>query len=229
VKLSRLMAVMAAVSLCLSLYGSMIYAQGVPARQSVAAQAGAAPNIALLDVSYIFKNHPRFKAMMEEMKSDVERAEADVNRDRDNLRKLVEQLDSFRKGTPDYKNMEEDIARKEAELTVRVNLQRKEFLSREAKIYFTVYQEIEQEVNYYCANKGVDMVLRFNGDPADVNKPDSVLSYINKPVVWYDKNRDITYPILESLTKRSGVPATANRANTQNPRPNGSNPFQMQK
>ena len=47
------------------------------------------------------------------------------------------------------------------------------------------------------------MVLRFNGDPVDVDKPDSVLSYINKPVVWYDKSRDITPIILDSLVKRS--------------------------
>ena len=56
------------------------------------------PNIALLDVSYIFKNHPRFKAMMEEMKADVERAESDVNKERDTLRKLVEQTGRFPQG-----------------------------------------------------------------------------------------------------------------------------------
>jgi len=224
VKLYHLMAVTAAGFLSLSLIGSQVFAQGVPARQSAAPQAGSTPNIALLDVSYIFKNHPRFKAMMEEMKADVDRAESDVNRERDSLRKLVEQLDNFRKGTPDYKAMEEEIARKEADLTVKVQLQRKDFLSREAKIYHTVYQEIEQEVDYYCANKGIDMVLRFNGDPVDVNKPDSVLSYINKPVVWYDKNRDITPIILDSLVKRGGVPAAGNRMGNQPARPGS--PFQ---
>ena len=46
--------------------------------------------------------------------------------------------------------MEEEIARREADLSVKVQLQRKEFLMREAKIYNTIYQEIEQEVDYYC-------------------------------------------------------------------------------
>ncbi len=32
---------------------------------------------------------------------------------------------------------------------------------------------------------GIDMVLRFNSEPVDVDKPDSVLQFINKPVVWY--------------------------------------------
>jgi Skp family chaperone for outer membrane proteins len=226
VKISRLMAVTAVWLLLLCLIGSQAFAQGGLPRQPVAAQAGPAPNIALLDVSYIFKNHPRFKSMMDEMKSDVDRAESDVNKERDTLRKLVEQLEGFRKGTPDYKAMEEEIAKREADLSVRVNLQRKDFLMREAKIYHTVYQEIAQEVDYYCSNKGIDSVLRFNGDPVDVDKPDSVLSFINKPVVYYDKGRDITKPILDALVMRSGAPAGGNRMGAQPVRPGAGNPFQ---
>ncbi len=227
-KFFRIMAAMAAGFLSLSLIGSQAFAQPGPIRQPVTTPPGAGPNVALLDVSYIFKNHPRFKDMMNDMKADVERAEADVNRERDTIRKLAEKLDDFRKGSPDYKAMEEEIARKEADLSVKVQLQRKQFLEREAKNYLTVYQEIEQEVNYYCQNKNIDMVLRFNGDPADANKPDSVLSYINKPVVWYQKDRDITPIILDSLQKRSGMPAGGNRMGPTAVRP-GTNPFQQPK
>ncbi|MGD0383218.1 MAG: OmpH family outer membrane protein [Thermoguttaceae bacterium] len=225
-KLTRLMAVTAACLLLLCLISSQVFSQGgVPLRQPVAPQAGAGTNIALLDVSYIFKNLPRFKSMMDEMKADVDGAESNVNKERETIRKLVEQLDTFRKGSPDYNAMEKDIAEREANLTVKVQLQRKEFLAREAKIYFTVYKEIEQEVDYYCSNKGIDIVLRFNGDQADVDKPDSVLSFINKPVVYYDKGRDITKPILDTLIMRSGAPAGGgNRIGT---RPTGAtNPFQ---
>jgi Skp family chaperone for outer membrane proteins len=185
-------------------------------RQPVAAQAGGGTNIALLDVSYIFKNHPRFKSMMDEMKADVEGAEASVNKERDTVRKLIEQLDTYHKGSPDYNAMEKEIAEREANLTVKVQLQRKQFLAQEAKIYFTVYKEVEQEVDYYCSSKNIDLVLRFNGDPVDVDKPDSVLSFINKPVVYYDKSRDITPIILDSLVKRSGAPAAGgNRIGTR--------------
>jgi Skp family chaperone for outer membrane proteins len=228
VKIARLLAVTAVCFVSFSLIGSQASAQVVGNRQPVAMQPAAAPNIALLDVSYIFKNHPKFKNMMDEMKSDVENAEANVNRERETLRKLVEQIDGFRKGTPDYKSMEEEIARREADLSVKVQLQRKEFLLREAKIYHTVYQEISQEVDYYCANKGIDMVLRFNGDPVDENKPDSVLSNINKPVVYYNKNHDITPIILDSLVKRGGGAAPGNQNQMTRPpvRPGANTPFQ---
>jgi Skp family chaperone for outer membrane proteins len=216
------MALTAVCFFVLSLYGLKVSAQGVPVRQPVGAQPGAAPNVALLDVSYIFKKHPRFKSMMEEMKTDVERAESDVNREKNTLRDLVGKLESFRKGSDDYKAMEEEIAKREADLTVRVQLQRKDFLQREAKIYHSIYQEIAQEVDYYCKSNGIDMVLRFNGDPVDVDKPDSVLSFINKPVVWYDPNRDITPIILENLIKRGGTQVQGTRMGN----PPSKNPFQ---
>jgi Skp family chaperone for outer membrane proteins len=224
VKPIRIMAVTAACFLLFCLVSAEVFSQGgAPLRQPVAPQSGAGTNIALLDVSFIFKNHPRFKSMMDEMKAEVDAAEASVNKERETLRKLVEQLDTFRKGSPDYNAMEKEIAEREANLTVKVQLQRKQFLGREAKIYFTVYQEIEQEVAYYCSNKGIDLVLRFNGDPADAEKPDSVLSFINKPVVFYDKNRDITKPILDTLIMRSS-PANGIRTGA---RPTGAtSPFQ---
>jgi Skp family chaperone for outer membrane proteins len=210
------MAVAAACLLLCGLLSSQLFSQGgVPMRQPMAPQGGSSANIALLDVSYIFKNHPRFKTMMDEMKADVDGAESSVTKERDTVRKLIEQLDTYRKGSPDYNAMEKEIAEREANLTVKVQLQRKQFLAQEAKIYFTVYKEIEQEVDYYCQNKGIDIVLRFNGDPVDVDKPDSVLSFINKPVVYYDKGRDITPIILDSLIKRSGAPTNGTRVGTR--------------
>jgi Skp family chaperone for outer membrane proteins len=202
VKKSHRWAVLAAVVLSLSYLISLAVAQG-PARSA------AGPTIALLDVSYIFKNHARFKGMMEDMKADVERAEAHVKSERETINKLVERLQEFRKGTPDYKQMEEDLAKRQADLAVRVNLQKGDFLQREAKIYHNVYQEIWQAADYYTKQNGIDMVLRFNGDPVDVERPDSVLTWINKPVVCYQKQLDITPAILQELNRTAVNPGPA--------------------
>lgn len=180
------------------------------AQQGPVAPAARAPHgppvIALLDVSYIFKMHTRFKAMMNEMKGDVERAESTMKKERDQIMAMAERLKELRQGTPDYKTLEEDITKRQADLSVRVSLQKKEFLQREAKIYYTVYQEIAQETDYYAKQYGIDMVLRFNGDQVDVEKPDDVLRDINKPVVWYAKDRDITPVILDALNRRYAGP-----------------------
>jgi Skp family chaperone for outer membrane proteins len=190
---------------------SLCYMISLAVAQAPARPAGG-PNIALLDVSYIFKNHARFKLAMEEMKADVERAEAQVKGERETIGKLAERLNEFRKGTQDYQQMEEDLAKRQANLQVQVTLQKNQFLQQEAKIYHNVYQELWQVTDYYCKQNGVDMVLRFNGDPVDVDRPDSVLTFINKPVVWYQKSMDITPSILQELNKSAPAPSAANRA-----------------
>ena len=193
-KKSRRWAVLAAAVLSLGYLFSLAVAQG-PVRPA------AGPSIGLLDVSYVFKNHVRFKGRMEEMKGDVERAEAQVKRDRDAINKLAERLQEFRKGTPDYKQLEEELAKRQADLSVAVQLHKNEFLQREAKIYHDVYQEIWQATDYYSNKNGIDMVLRFNGDLPDVDKPETILAWINKPVVYYQKQLDITPAILQELNR----------------------------
>ena len=194
---------LAMVVLSLGSWVSLAVAQQPPVRPA------GGPNIALLDVNFIFKNHARFKGMMEDMKADVERAEARVKADRETITKLAERLQELRKGTQDYQQLEEEFAKRQADLQVKVQMTKNQFLQQEAKIYHSVYQEIWQATDYYTKQNGIDIVLRFNGDPVDVDRPDSVLAFINKPVVWYQKNLDITPAILQELNRTSINPAAA--------------------
>ena len=108
-KKSHCWAVLAAV-LSLSYFSALAVAQG-PAAQPV-----AGPRLALLDVSRIFKSHQRFKGMMDDMKADVERAEAQVKSERETITKLAERLQEFNKGTTDYNDMEKELAKRQADL-----------------------------------------------------------------------------------------------------------------
>jgi Skp family chaperone for outer membrane proteins len=210
VKKSPRWAVTAAVVLSLSYLSCLAQAQGPVGVPS--GQATGAARLALLDVGRIFKNHARFKGMMEAMKADVERAEKQVKTERDEINKLGEKLHEFHNGTIEYKQLEEELAKRQADLAVKVQLQKNEFLQREAKIYHNVYQEILQVTDYFAKQNRIDMVLRFNGEEVDVERPDSVLSFINKPVVWYDRGLDITNDILQNLNRGAVNPGPANNA-----------------
>ncbi len=190
-------------------------AQQQPAAPSQGLQPGPA-NIAVIDIAAIYKAHTRFTQMMNEIKADMEAADAAVKKERDTLKGMVDSLEQFRSGTPDYKRLEEEIARRQADMATRVQLQKKEFLLREARVHYTVYQEIMQEVDYFAASHGIAMVFRFNSEPVDVEKPDDVLRHINKPIVWVPQGCNITPYILERLNRaqlnnaqqpmRQGVP-----------------------
>jgi hypothetical protein len=49
--------------------------------------------------------------------------------------------------------------------------------------------------------RGIDMVLRFNGSPVDPEQINSVREFINRPVISYRSDLDITKPILEDLNR----------------------------
>jgi Skp family chaperone for outer membrane proteins len=196
VKKTAFLAAMAAVVLAGTLMSRPAPAQA-PARAPQ-----ARPQIYLLDVSAVFKQHRRMQAMMEDMKKDVERAEQAVKAERDKIRQLAERLKEFRSGTPDYRALEEDLTKAQADLSVRVQLQKKEFLQREAKIFYSVYQEVQQELNYLASQTGVMMVLRTTSEQPDVENPQEVLAYLNRDVIWNTPQVDITSHIIKRLNDR---------------------------
>ncbi len=186
-------------------------AQAQPAFQG-AGQALPGTRIALLDVNRILQSHARLKAAMEGLKQDVAVAEAEVKAKRDAINKLGATLQELNKGSPDYKAREEDLTRQQTEFNVQVKRQQEDFIQRRTRIYNDAYQEVLARTDYFCRQAGIDMVLQFNGEKVDPNDPNSVLRFINRPVVWSLPDLDITQRILDDLN-RSSVPATTNRNN----------------
>jgi Skp family chaperone for outer membrane proteins len=184
---------------CVAALVAILAANSAVAQKS-AAPAGPSGGTAVVDISYIFKYHGRFKQGMEGLKSSVEAAEAEFKKEKKAIEADMEKVQQFKPGSAEYKRGEEDIARKQSEFQVKVSLKKKELAERESKIYFNVYQEVSDEVKYYADKNGISLVLRFNGDPVDVNNRESVLREINKPIV-YQKGIDITPIILDALNR----------------------------
>ncbi len=74
----------------------------------------------------------------------------------------------------------------------QIALKRKEFMQKEARLYFNAYHEISDEVNYFCQQNGIALVLNFNGDSIHEENPDDVARGITNKVVYYNKSLDIT-------------------------------------
>ncbi len=195
------------------LLAGALFVSATPARAQAPAQSRPVGGIALLDVNDVFKDHPRFKAAMNDLEMKVKMAEQEVKQEKETIKGLGERLKDFHSGSPDYKQIEEELATRQSKLSVTVGLHRKEFLQQEAKIYHTIYQEIEQEVQYVAASNGIAVVLRYSGAPVDPEKPDDILRDINKSVVWYQPGLDITPIIKQRLAARGGTqPSPAGNA-----------------
>jgi len=186
----------------LSLALALVWAGTSPA----IAQRSTGPQVAIIDMGYVFKHHERFIALSDDMKRDIEQAEADLKVKKDSLRKLGQQLDGLTKGTDDFRQLEEDLAKQSADLQLKVSMQKKDFVEREARNHFDVYQEIVDRVKYHAEKSGITLVLRFNGDPIDSTSPDEILRGLNSLVVYNHPTIDITPVVLDDLNKAAPNP-----------------------
>ena len=167
---------------------------------SAHAQQSGAGNVAVIDISRIFKEHQRFRASLEDMKKDVEAAEAGMRKNAEDIKKMVGDLKSgpYAAGSPQYKKQEELIATKQAQMQLEMSLQKKEFMEREAKIYYQVYTEIEKEVAQFAQRYGIDLVLRYNKIEMSPENRQEILAGVNRAVVYQNKI-DITDDILRRI------------------------------
>ncbi len=167
--------------------------------------------VAVVDVSYIFKNHNGFNAAMESMKKQVEQYEEHLRTQQNALMKEKERLSSFRPGTPDYDSLERSLADRGAKLQVDMQMKRKEFLEREAKVYYQVYEHVAAAIREFADQNGIELVLRYSGEAMDPANRQSVLQGVNRPIV-YHRDLDITSEVLDRLNRTQ-------RVSNQNVRP----------
>ena len=189
----------AIVSGCVLVSSMEVLAQGVSPSAN-ATRFGTA----VVDVSYIFKNYPRFKTQMEQLKTQMESADSQLKSERSSIAAKEEERKKYNVGAPEYKKLDEDIAQATASFQLKANRIRKEFLEREAKVYYQTYLEVSNAVQYYAQQHNIGLVLRFNGDQIDPNVRENILRAINKNVV-YQNNVDITPDVL-ALLNRGGAP-----------------------
>jgi Skp family chaperone for outer membrane proteins len=213
VRLSLVCATLVAVPLSsLSLMATTL-AQGPPpgggrpvaAAPAPAAQPAGGTNVVVIDVANIFKNHIRFNEKMKEIKNEIDQFEASIRAEQTKFNQKRESLAQFNPSSPEYKKLEEELARMQSEVQVQVGLKRKAFLEQEAREYFKTYKEIEQSVAVFAQQNRIGLVLRFNGDEMKPDSRESVLQGVNKAVVYHDR-LDITEWILRDLNR--GATAT---------------------
>lgn len=187
-------------------------AQAQPQAQPVAAAAQPSaprtspPNVAVIDIGYIFKNHERFKNSLETIKKDFEDFEKYVRDQQQQLAAKAEELKAKPAGSPEYRQLEEQIADTTTKLRLEVGRKQKDRVDQEAKVYFNAYKEIEWYVQRFADRYQIDLVVRFNSEDMDPNKPDSVLQGINKFIV-YNRGLDISNQILNELKTATPPPA----------------------
>jgi len=190
-------ATMVAIALIISFGTLQARAQGV---------RPSGTSVAVIDLGEVFKEHPRLKAQLESLKTQLTSYEAFVRQEQQKVQALAEQLKTLKPGTVDYGNKEKEYASLQADLSVQVRQKQREFLEKEAQVRYQAYQEVQQQVESFCTTYGIQLVIRFNRVPIDGTKPQEVMMGVTRPIV-YQNQLDITNHIIKQLG--GGVSETA--------------------
>ena len=90
--------------------------------------------IAVVDVSYIFKEHKRFRGTMDDMKKEMAGIEAELKADREKIAATEQERNRFGVGSAEYKKLDEQVAEMMAQFNLKMTRLRKDFLERDAKV-----------------------------------------------------------------------------------------------
>ena len=196
----------AALGLLVGLVACNAFAQTNPMAQPTAQQARPVSQIAVIDISRIFKEHPRFIEEMARLKARVQAEDDKMKQRADELQRQAEELQRYKPGSQEYKDKEKFLASERAQMQIDIQVQRKEFLQQEAAIYKEIYEGVKIEVANFASRNGLAVVIRYMSQPpeADENQPSTVLTEIQKDLVWFHPQLDITNQILANLKARTG-------------------------
>lgn len=151
--------------------------------------------IAVVDISYIFKEHAQFKRQVESMKQRMEALDKQFAEERKNIAAKEEKRNQYKPNTPDFKTLDNEITRMKADFAVRAEQEQKTLMQEEANMYYQTYLEVQDAITTYAKRYDLALVLRFNGDDVDPNVRQDIIRGINRPVV-YQNAIDITPDIL---------------------------------
>jgi Skp family chaperone for outer membrane proteins len=197
----------------------------VQAQEKAAAAAAGTHQVGLIDMAHVFKNYDKFKSMTEDMQADAKKAQSDAEGMVEQMKQIQTKMQGLQEGSPDYAKQEEQILTLQSKLETFRKVQQREFLRKEAEIYKTVYMEVQEAVQKYAKYYKYTLIIRFNRQSVDAaENPQEIITSMNRQVVYYRDQDDLTDPILNFLNdeykKASGGAAPAREAKGASPAAN---------
>jgi outer membrane protein len=198
--------------------GTLVYSR-TGSGQEPAAAAGPAHQVGLIDMAEVFKKYDKFTTLSEALKKDVEASDAEAKAKVEALQSMQAKLQggTLVEGSPEYTALEQQLVEGSTQLEAFRKLKQRDFLKKEAEIYKTVYLEVQDMVRRYAQYYKYTVIMRFNrAKVEDAENPQEIINSMNRPVVYYHDQDDITDPILQSLNQqynKSARPAAAAPAN----------------
>lgn len=166
---------------------------------SVASLAEAQSSVAIVDIGMVFKAHPTFPRELETLRAEADQFQKNAVQLQQQMVAKSEKLQMWTPDSEDYRNFETQLAQELATLEVQQRSEMRSLMVREAQLHFQTYQQVKKVVNDYCAAKNIRLVLRHTDQKLNVDNPKSVMADVNKNLVFYIPEIDITNEIIRQI------------------------------
>lgn len=172
---------------------------------------------AVIDLGHIFDNSLYVKAEIDKIRDEAEKVTEHFKTVETQLRRMADELKEYQKGSDQYARLEAGLVQKQADARVQAQLKQKQLQEKRSQVLFSAYEQVEELVKLYSTNNGIALVLRTNQVAADTPQTaQERMRRIQRPVV-FEKNVDITLPILTELNRRAMKISATGQTNPLNP------------
>lgn len=161
--------------------------------------------IAVVDITYVFKEHRRFKQQIEAMQQRMQTMDKTFTDQRNAIAQKEEERNNFKPNSPEYKKLDTEIVNLKAKFSVQADQAQKAFMEEEANLYYNTYEEVKLVIEAFAKTYDIGLVLRFSGDEIDPALRRDIITGINRPVVFQNAI-DITPYVLQRVNQSQAPP-----------------------
>jgi outer membrane protein len=174
-----------------------------------------AHKVGLIDIGHIFNEYDKLKILREEFTADWQESEAQAKAHVQKIQSLQQEMKQFGEGTPEFATREKKFATLTSEFETFKKVTQKDLARKEAKMYHTVYLEVQNEVDALCKQYGFTLVLRFSRDELNSAEPQKLAQGLSRTVIFHRPKDDLTTHVLKRLNEsyqQNAGPAAAGAA-----------------
>jgi Skp family chaperone for outer membrane proteins len=158
--------------------------------------------VGVLNVDRIWDNYKKYLDEVASVQRQVAELDEEIKRESKALVEISEQFKLQPNGSEAQLQLQLKYNQQSLALNTRVNLKRQEFSRRMAELWHDHYQEIERVAEQVAKQRKFDLILKMNA--ADMKRDDqqSVLTVVNRIVVYRRDELDITDDVLARLNNK---------------------------
>lgn len=195
-------------SLALSAAVVLSMAAPVVAQQNgnAAAKSDVPHRVGLIDMAEVFQGYKKFEDLRNALNAEIEKSDAEAKVMIERLQKMQNdfnaQADKFTPGSAQYEQAEKQLLEEKGKFDAfRAATQRK-LARRESEMFKIVYSDTTSLVARYAEYFKYTIVIRFDRKDIDGNTPPAeAVQRMNKQVVYYREEDDITDQVLSVLNQ----------------------------